>query len=49
MKMYNKPSTEVMDLKTASLMQGITVSTGTPTDPTLPPPVQMPKRGEVIG
>ena len=24
MKMYNKPATEVMDLKTASLMQGIT-------------------------
>lgn len=47
--MYNKPSTEVMDLKTASLMQSVTVSTGTPTDPTLPPPVQMPKRGEVIG
>ena len=47
--MYNKPSIEVMDLKTASLMQGVTVSTGTPTDPSTPPPVQLPKRGEVIG
>ena len=48
MKMYKNPTIEVTDLKTASLMQGITVSTGTPTDPSTPPPVQMPKRGDII-
>ncbi len=48
MKMYKKPMTEVMDLKTASLMQGVVVSPGTPVDPSTPPPVQMPRRGEVI-
>ena len=46
MKMYKKPMTEVTNLKTASLMQGIVVSVnegggggGT---------AGMPKRGEVI-
>ena len=49
MKMYKKPMTEVMDLKTASLMQGITVSLGGNNgDTSSPPPVQMPRRGEVI-
>lgn len=46
MKMYKKPTTDVMDIKTESLMQGIVVSVnggggggGT---------AGMPKRGEVI-
>ena len=48
MKMYKKPATEVTDLKTASLMVGVTVSLGSGADPSTPPPVQMPKRGDVI-
>ena len=40
--------TEVMDLKTASLMQGITVSQGSGADPLAPPPVHMPKNGTPI-
>ena len=48
MKMYKKPIAEVTDLKTASLMQGITVSTGSGADPTNPPVVQAPKRGDII-
>ncbi len=48
MKMYKKPMTEVMDLKTASLMVGITVSTGSGADPNTPPPVNAPKRGDII-
>ena len=46
--MYKKPFTEVMDLKTASLMQGITVSMGSGADPSTPPPVNAPKRGDII-
>ena len=49
MKMYKKPMSEVMDLKSTRLMDGISVSKGSNPDPTLPPPVQIPKRGEVIG
>ena len=48
MKMYNQPKTEVMDLKTASLMQGITVSQGSGADPNTPPPVNAPQRGDII-
>jgi hypothetical protein len=48
MKMYKKPTTDVMDIKTESLMQSITVSTRTPENPGAPPPVGMPKRGSVI-
>ena len=40
--MYNQPATEVMDLKTVSLM--ISVSPGAPTDPSTPPPVNAPKK-----
>lgn len=46
--MYNKPMTEVMDLKTARLMAGVTVSQGSGADPTAPPIVQMPQRGDII-
>lgn len=46
--MYNQPATEVMDLKTVSLMQSVTVSVGSGADPNTPPPVQMPKRGDII-
>ena len=48
MKMYKQPIIEVSDLKTASLMQGITVSPGAPTDPSSPNPVHAPRRGEII-
>lgn len=48
MKMYKNPTIEVTDLKTASLMQGITVSTGSNADPNSPPPVNAPKRGDII-
>ncbi len=40
--------TEVMDLKTASLMVGITVSQGSGADPSTPPPIQAPKNGDII-
>jgi hypothetical protein len=46
--MYNQPITEVIDLKTASLMQGMSVSPGTPTDPASPPTPGAPGRGEII-
>lgn len=48
MKMYKQPQTEVMNLKTASLMQGVSVSPGTPDDPTNPPVPGMPRRGTPI-
>ena len=48
MKMYKQPQTEVMNLKTASLMQGVSVSPGTPTDPNNPPAPGMPRRGDII-
>lgn len=49
MKMYNEPKTEVMDLKTASLMDSMVVSPGAPEDPNVPPIPGMPSRGgEVI-
>ena len=44
-KMYNQPMTEVQDLKTASLMQGIAVSPGAVGDPSEPPIPHMPRRG----
>ena len=44
-KMYNQPMTEVQDLKTASLMQGLSVSPGKADDPLSPPPAGMPRRG----
>ena len=47
-RMYKQPATEVMDLKTARLMDQVVASPGQGTDPTLPPPVQVPKRGEII-
>ena len=48
--MYNKPMTEVMNLKTASLMLEIVVSPGTSSGgSSTPPPVHAPSRGgEVI-
>ena len=46
--MYKKPMTEVMDLKTASLMVGITVSQGSGADPSTPPPIHAPKNGDII-
>ncbi len=48
-QMYKKPMSEVMDLKSTKLMDQVVTSRGQVTDPTLPPPVQIPKRGEVIG
>jgi len=48
MKMYKQPTTEVMNLKTASLMDGLSVSPGTPGDPASPPPAGMPRRGTPI-
>ena len=48
MKMYKKPIIEVEDLKTVSLMNGLVVSNGTPTDPASPPPAGMPRRGDII-
>ena len=52
MKMYKKPMTEVTNLKTASLMQDLTVSvneSGTPSNGGNPNPTAgMPKRGSVI-
>ena len=47
MKMYKKPITEVNDLKTTSLMQGLVVSFGGDNGGT-PPPAGMPKRGDLI-
>ena len=44
-KMYNQPMTEVQDLKTASLMQGLSVSPGKAENPGSPPPAGMPRRG----
>ena len=46
--MYNQPVTEVIDLKTASLMQGISVSPGKPGDPASPPTPKAPRRGALI-
>ena len=48
-QMYKKPMSEVMDLKSTKLMDQVVTSRGQVTYPTLPPPVQIPKRGEVIG
>ena len=47
-KMYNQPVTEVMNLKTASLMQELSVSPGKVTNPASPPAAGMPRRGEMI-
>lgn len=48
--MYNKPATEVTDLKTVGLMQQqtITVSPGGGADPTNPPTPNAPARGGII-
>ena len=46
--MYNKPSTEVTDLKTVRLMDSLSVSNGEVTDPSSPPDVGAPKRGDII-
>ena len=46
--MYKKPATEVMNLQTSRLMDQIVVSLGGGTDPTAPPQVNVPARGEVI-
>jgi hypothetical protein len=48
-KMYSKPNTEILDLNGDCLMQGsLSVSPGTPTDPSNPPGAGMPKRGTPI-
>ena len=46
--MYNQPTTEVINLKTASLMDGLVVSPGKVTDPASPPGVGAPGRGDLI-
>ena len=46
--MYKKPNFEVMDLKTVSLMQSVTVSAGSPSDPASPPVSEAPVRGDII-
>ena len=47
-KLYNQPATEITDLIGGYMMQsGLTVSPGT-ADPTDPPAVHAPKRGEII-
>ena len=47
--MYIEPKTEVLSVNTEHLMQGITVSPGSPTDPSNPPAVGMPgRKGEII-
>ena len=48
MKMYKKPTTEVMNLQTARLMDQVVVSPGSVTDPSNPPQVNAPKRGDLI-
>lgn len=46
---YNQPTTEVMDLKTTSLMQDLVVSFGNGGGGgSTPPPVGAPRRGEII-
>jgi len=46
MKMYNKPETDVLDLKGANLM--LTVSEGQDDGSGTPPPSHAPLRGEII-
>lgn len=47
-KMYNKPTTEVMNLETERLMDQVVVSPGAVTDPNTPPSPNAPKRGDLI-
>ncbi len=46
-KMYKQPKTEVLGVDGEYLMT-ISVSPGTPTDPSSPPGAGMPRRGERI-
>lgn len=46
--MYKEPKTEVLGINSEYLMQGMSVSPGTVTDPTAPPVVGMPSRGDII-
>jgi hypothetical protein len=48
-KMYKQPKTEVLGVNSEYLMQGISVSPGTPTDPTNPPGAGLPgRKGDFI-
>jgi hypothetical protein len=47
-KLYNQPELEVITLKTEYLMEGISVSPGSPEDTSNPPQPHMPRRGTGI-
>jgi hypothetical protein len=46
--MYIVPKTEVLTVNSEHLMQGISVSPGSVTDPSNPPGAGMPGRGDII-